>query len=533
MRQGARRRSPWLRAGPARLAPGGRTWLLLLVAVSSFVFGALAATYVTFPVSVISDGPATPWDSRDTYAIVDDGAFSRFVDDGEMPAARGRADRRRSGAAPSGGGGGDRAFSRNSPSGRGVAGRIELLDGDALQEPVFWYGGRFQFMDVCPEWGCLAVRFGTNGEAERAWPLRPDALEQAANDAAVGEPPPPRELAPGFSFVRDVQPVGMSRYPNGDLLVVWNNSNRTSFPHFFGAARIDGAGYPVWFRRDYGHHWPRIERDGSALVLGRSTGNESISVVIEGASVLDTVTLDCPPGRLGLDSVDVIGGDGRLLDSIDLVGAMLDSPFAPVLIDASAPSGLRRRTPCNPLHANYVDRIVDNDVQDVWGMSSGDLVVSLRNVSAFVILDAESGRVKRLVRGSFRWQHSVQHWKGSRFLLFDNQGNDGAHGPSRLLMVDLADGRETTIFPNDGTPATLRGLFSRVAGKISISPDRRRALVVFTAAGVAVEVRLSDGAALNVFRSLHDVSALEQFPEERAARPAVFRMSGLDYVGAR
>ena len=100
-------------------------------------------------------------------------------------------------------------------------------------------------------------------------------------------------------------------------------------------------------------------------------------------------------------------------------------------------------------------------------------------------------------------------------------------------MVDLADGRETTIFPNDGTPATLRGLFSRVAGKISISPDRRRALVVFTVAGVAVEVRLSDGAALNVFRSLHDVSALEQFPEERAARPAVFRMSGLDYAGAR
>ena len=100
-------------------------------------------------------------------------------------------------------------------------------------------------------------------------------------------------------------------------------------------------------------------------------------------------------------------------------------------------------------------------------------------------------------------------------------------------MVDLADGRETTIFPNDGTPEALRGLFSPFSGKISISPDRRRALVAFAPAGVAVEVRLSDGAALKVFRSLHDVSGLKQFSEERVTRFAVFRMPGLDYVGAR
>ena len=498
-----------------RPGPRGRTWLLLLVAVPSFVFGALAATYGTFPVPVISDGLATLRTLRRTYAIVDDGKFTRFADDGALWR---RADAAAIGSLP------------DPPAGGAVADRIELLDGDAFQEPVLWYGGRFQFMDICPEWGCLAVQFGTDGEAAHAWPLRPDAVEQAANDAATGEFP--HELAPGFSFVRDVQAFVMSRYPNGDLLVVFSNHNGTSFPLYFGAARIDGAGYPVWFRRDYGHHWPRIERDGSALVLGYATGDESISITIGGARVLETVVLDCPRGRSLLDSLAVIDGDGRLLDRIDLSGAMLDSPFAPVLIDGSRPGGLRRRVPCNPLHTNYVDR-VGGDVQDVWGVSPGDLVVSMRNVSAFAILDAGSGRVKRLVRGSFRRQHAVHHWQGSRFLLFDNQGSDGVYGPSRLLMVDLADGRETTIFPNAGTPEALRGLSSRFMGNISISPDRRRALVVFTLAGVAVEVRLSDGAALRVFRSLHDVSGLEQFPEERAARLAVFNITGLDYAGAR
>ena len=481
------------------IVPGQARLLLIMVtlAVASFTCGAQMPSP--------ADDALAPETSPDANVIVDDGSFIDFVDGETWRRVRPRAPER--GWIP--------------PSGSAAANRIEFLDGDSLHEPVLWYGGRFQFMDICPEWGCLAVRFGTDGEAEHAWPLRPDALAQAARDAATDEFP--HEPTPGFSFVRDAEPIGISQYPNGDLLVVFMNGNRTS--PFVGAARIDRRGHPVWFRRDYSHHWPLIEDDGSALVPGGFAIDESISIPMGGD---DTFSVGCPDSRAWLDSVNVIDGDGRLFDSIDLVGAVVDSPFARVLLDGASPVSPWRRTRCNPVHSNYVHRIADG-APDVWGMSSGDLVVSLRNVSAFAILDAESGRLKRLVRGSFRWQHSVQHWEGSRFLLFDNLGSDGAHGPSRLLMVDAADGRERTIFPNDGTPEALRGLFSRIRGKISISPDRRRALVVFTTIGLAVEVRLSDGAALSVFRSLHDVSGLEQFPEERRARPAVFEMLGLDY----
>ena len=428
-------------------------------------------------------------------AIPDDGTFLEFVD-GEV--WRCVADHGRDREVP------------DSSSGCAVASRIESLDGGSLREPVLWYGGRFQFMEICPEWGCLAVQFGTDGEVAHAWPLRPDLLEQAANDATAESPP-------RFSFVRDAMPQGISRYPNGDLLVVFRDENRTSFESAAGAVRIDRRGYPVWFRRDLSHHWPHMENDGSVLVLARSYGDNPIPGLYP--------ELRCRTRRPWLESVNVIDGDGRLLDSIDLTGAMLDSPyFAAILPEINL-------QPCNLLHPNFIHR-VGGDVQDVRGMSSGDLVVSMLRVNAFAILDAESGRVKRLVRGSFRRQHAVHHWQGSRFLLFDNQGSNGRFGPARLLMVDLADGRETTIFPNAGTPEALRDLASISMGKISVSPDRRRALVVFTRAGVAVEVRLSDGAALRVFRSLHDVSGLEQFPEERATRPGVFMITGLDYVHA-
>ena len=163
-------------------------------------------------------------------------------------------------------------------------------------------------------------------------------------------------------------------------------------------------------------------------------------------------------------------------------------------------------------------------------MAPGDLAVSLRNLNAFAILDRESFRLKRLVRGSFFQQHAVTHLEGSTFLLFDNQGSDGQNGPSRLLEIDLATGRETTVFPNAETPEFLRGLFTEYLGKIDLSPDRQRAMVVFGLTGIAVEVRLADGAVLNVFTSLHDVSRLEQFDAARRTQAAILAMYGLDYL---
>ena len=462
------------------------------IAIVSFAGGAFVVRYDLFPYSIVSEGSKTLQTVIDTTEIADDGRFIEFSD---------------------------------VPPEDASENRIRFVGGNALSESLLWYGGRFQFMDLCPEWGCLAVEFGADGEIAHAYPLRYDALEQAANAAETAEFP--YELAPTFSFARDVYPAGMSRYPNGDLLVMFHTENDTSFPFSGGTARIDRDGYPVWFRRDYGHHWPQIEEDGSALAPGHLIGSESISFQIKGTSN-SAEKLDCDTERPYRDTVNVIDGDGRLIESIDLVQAILDSPFAPILRDATQPDS-NVRPPCDPLHLNFVRRIGD-DAEGAWGMSPGDLVVSLRNLSAFAILDGESRQIKRIVRGSFLYQHAVYHLEGSRFLMLDNMGNDGDYGPSRLLMVDLADGRETTIFPNERTPESLRGLYTAKAGSVDVSPDRRRAMAVFTREGVAVEVRLSDGEVLNVFRSLHDVSGLDQFSRARTTSSALFYVFGLEYI---
>ena len=462
--------------------------LVLAIALAAFAYGGLVGRYELFPFSVVSDGLKT----LRTMQIkeTDVGRFMYFA---------------------------------AVPPDSAASNRFEFVAGDALSGSVLWQGGRYQFLEYCPDEGCLAVEFTATGEVAHAYPFRPDELEQAADAASSDEFS--YELSPAFYFARGTSPQGMSRYANGDLLVVFVHTS--AFPSGGGVARIDRAGHPVWFRRDYSHHWPHLENDGTALVPGTLVGSESIAFERAG----ETIELKCSTSRLHLDTIGMIDGSGQLLKRLNLLNALRDSPFAHVMLSTSD-TNYRLDAPCDPLHLNFVHRLRD-DAGGTWGLAPGDLVASLRNLSAFAIVDGESGRVKRLVRGSFFYQHSVQHLTGSTFLMFDNWGGDGIHGPSRLLKIDLADGRETTVFPNDKTPGPLRNLFASSQGNIDISPDHQRALVVFTQEGMTVEVRLADGAVLNVFRSLHDVSTLEQLPEERKQRAAVFQMRGLYYIRSR
>ena len=156
-------------------------------------------------------------------------------------------------------------------------------------------------------------------------------------------------------------------------------------------------------------------------------------------------------------------------------------------------------------------------------------MVSLRTLNAFGIIDRDTRRLKRLERGSFIRQHAVRHFEQARFLMFDNLGADGVHGPSRLLMVDLATGKETTLFPRDHTPAHLRRV-TPASGYIEVSPDRQRVLFNEKTLGRILELRLSDGRVLNIFRQLHDLSSVENIPDPFRQRAWVIKSGASSYA---
>ncbi len=390
----------------------------------------------------------------------------------------------------------------------------DFADAADTGENFLMFGGLNQYLDLCPEHGCLAVEVTSGGDVVHAYPYLPEEI-YAAN---VTDEYPYEYI--DFDPVQDTRPIGIERFPDGDLLVTFQSSHHASvFPFGTGVARVAPDGKPRWFRLDYTHHWPSPIRGDEILVPGGGINDGSIAFTWPDGKA---ETIDCGSDRPYRDSIRVLDGDGRLVREIWVIDAVLKSPYATVLRETI--------NDCDPLHLNFVDVVRDDLPAGIDGVEPGDYVVSFRNISAFGFIDAQSGELKRIVRGTFIQQHSVQHLSGAKFLMFDNQGGNVEGGPSRLLEVDLATGVERTIFPTAAHRDQGYGALSRQAGFLSISPDRTRVMVNSRYEGTAFEVRLRDGEVLREFVNLQDVSRIDGFAEDRLEKAAIFQFYGIIYV---
>ena len=399
-----------------------------------------------------------------------------------------------------------------------AAHRVEFLAGDAMADPVLVKGEVGTFLDHCPApSGCLAVEYSRSGAVSRAWPFRPEEIVRAN---IAPESDYPYEHPIGWSPL-DVEVFSISPYPNGDLLVVLTIHG--SHPSLGGVARVAPDGQPRWYRKDYSHHWGHVVSENLALVPSMRIDRSQIEYEIRIGSGRRSrsLRLECG-GNIQEDTVNFVGGEGELLDQISVLDAIAESRYAATLVEW-------RRDPCHPVHLNFV-HVLGADARGADGIVPGDLVISMRNLNAFAILDKDGHRLKKLVRGSFLAQHGVRHLDNARFIMYDNLGTDGVQGPSRLMIVDLATGKETTVFPNDATPSHLLGWFAFQEGQFDISPDGRRALLADVFAGRALEIRLADGQVLNAFRQLHDLSKLPELPDALTEYSWLFRFRGIYYA---
>lgn len=380
-----------------------------------------------------------------------------------------------------------RNYEPSSLFGREGDARIEFVSGNVLADPVLLQAkGAGELTEHCPA-GCIAVEYAGAGEAVHAYPYFPDSI--GAAPLLVDWP---YEHALGTDFVDYVEIETVSMYSNRDLLVEF--FFRDSHPAGGGVARINPDGRVLWYRRDYIHHQVHLTKEG--LVLA-----PSMRLVRDRRDLPDLLPPPPPEDcdELVMDYVHVLNGDGAVLTEASVLSAVLASPWRLVLEHST--------DHCDPTHLNFVHEVGEDAAGVLEDVEPGDLVLSLRNLSAIGVLDRESLRLKRLHRGTFHHQHSVTHLEGSKFILFDNRGavgreDRGASQPlqSRLLVVDLATGDEFTVFPGAATPARFQGLYSRVRGYISISPDRQRVIATYAGQG-ALEVRIADGAVLTAFRT--------------------------------
>ena len=434
--------------------------------------------------------------------------------------------------------------------------RIEFIAADRFDDPVLVGGGVGMFLEHCPpaphlglSGGCLAVEYSRNGEVSRAVPLRLQAIAEADIVSAYNwkkEDHLHRQVDWPELVVDSVSP-----YPGGDLLV----HLRVSIPFVpgTGVARVAQDGQPRWFRTDYSLPWPHIIDDNLALVRSRRPLRLKTKTLRVNHK---KKVMACYESWQLHDTINLIDGRGRLLDEIDLLEALLESPYSalfernlngcnnPAFTNSIHHCRLAAGTlmRCNsPAFANSIHQL-GTEVSGANNIAPGDIVASLPFLNAFGIIDQNNRRFKELVRGSFIQQHAVRHLEKARFLMFD-LGNS----PRRLLMFDLATGKETTLFPRDHTPTHLRQIVPpslspnlspnhpqhakhKIGIHIAVAPDRQRILFSDPRVGLAFELRLSDGRVLNIFRQLHDLSSVVGIPDPFRQRAVVFRATAYDYA---
>jgi hypothetical protein len=211
-------------------------------------------------------------------------------------------------------------------------------------------------------------------------------------------------------------------YPNGDLLAIYEGVGDT--PYGYGLVKLDRNSNVLWKYLEPVHHDLDITPDGRIVTLIQKIRKNDIG----------RPNLLRPP-RLD-DFLVVLSPEGEELVRIPLLEALLSSPYARLLDLVpfySVPKG-------DILHANAVE-YVDAGKAAAFGVAKpGQVLVSLREIGTLVLLDLERKEVVWAMRGPWIGQHDPHLLSNGHILLFDNNGQLGDEGRSRVIEVDPKSG---------------------------------------------------------------------------------------------
>lgn len=240
--------------------------------------------------------------------------------------------------------------------------------------------------------------YGPNGDVIYEWPIDLFSLFEK-----------------GKKYKFDALVHGDHLYPNGDLLVVIDH---------VGIARISACGDVVWKTRNGAHH--SIDIDDEGFIWTPRDGKTFRDARLSGAPVkIDRIAKYDPES-------------GEEIETVNLAGALLDSGLEGIVKS-------NRLRPGDVVHLNDVE-ILKSAMAPAFPMfAAGDIMLSLRNTNAVVVLDAETRQLKWWRVGPMHAQHDPDFQPNGEITIFDNRlgapatkknGYSGGAGGSRIIAIN-------------------------------------------------------------------------------------------------
>jgi hypothetical protein len=234
--------------------------------------------------------------------------------------------------------------------------------------------------------------------------------------------------------------------PAGELLAIFEG---------WGLVKLDRGSNLVWALPNRAHHDLEVQPDGKIYVLTRR------------AEIVPRLNRTEPVLH---DFVTVLDADGKEIEQVSLLEAVERSPYTS-LIELSAKAG-------DIFHTNTVEVLDGRLAADIPAFREGNVLLSMRNVDAVVVLDMEKKEIVWAFAGLFKQQHQPTLLDNNHMLVFDNMGLGER---SRVLEIDLVSQQVVWSYGPEG-------FYTRYCGSSQRLPNGNT-LITETDAGRALEVR--------------------------------------------
>ena len=252
-------------------------------------------------------------------------------------------------------------------------------------------------------------------------------------------------------------------FPNGDLLAIYHAEGDTPFG--YGLVKVDKDSNRLWAYPACVHHDLDVDDDGVIYTLVQKIESKP------------------PPGLERLpepfiaDSVAVLSPEGRELETVPVLEAFRDSPYAPLLLAALDVPMNPKDLPANRdpkgdlLHVNSV-KVLRRDLATKFPLfRPGQVLISLRSPSLIAVLDLHTRSVVWAARGVWQSQHDAEFLENGHILLYDNCGSGRG---SRVLEYDPATQAVPWVYANehsDAFRAASRGMKQRLPNGNTLITD--------------------------------------------------------------
>lgn len=215
-------------------------------------------------------------------------------------------------------------------------------------------------------------------------------------------------------------------YGNGDIVLMISASGVT--PWGMGFVKLDKNSNVLWSYTGYVNNDFDIGDDGIIYAIE----HERETVKPDKVREVFLPFLE--------DHIVMLDNYGREQKRISLIEALDQSPYA-ALLNRFEDDGHG-----DPTHSNSITYIKKDNPNVPW-MRKGNLLISIRNLNSFLVLNPTTEKITHVADLPSRMQHDIDITNDGNLLLFDNQG--GLHGSRYTRILEVNPLTQKTIWEWD------------------------------------------------------------------------------------